>query len=272
MRRAPPDDAPALGNLRPWGLRAGDPWHGPHGAGRTAPVEPSGKARRCPPSTASAASSPPPTSSSPATLQASGLLRPLSTAMKFSAAALSATLAALVGSTVAQLQIISPGGPDLWWVAQSDNVLSWTCKTSPYTNFTVLIANSNPAVLTSPQALIAQQNNFDCSKLVTKDQFSQSAATGYTIQLADPFNSTHIYAESQPFEIKPLGSTYPASSATPTLGGSATASGSGSATASGSAASGSATAQSDNKNGAGSLAASGGLVAVAVAALGFMFA
>ncbi|KAI0777257.1 hypothetical protein BD413DRAFT_515055 [Trametes elegans] len=69
------------------------------------------------------------------------LFRLLSTAMKFTAAALSATLAALVSSTVAQdqeLKILAPGGDNLWWVAGSDNVVSWTCQTSPYQQFTVL--------------------------------------------------------------------------------------------------------------------------------------
>ncbi|KAI8986734.1 hypothetical protein BD414DRAFT_486884 [Trametes punicea] len=186
--------------------------------------------------------------------------------MKFFAAALSATLAALVGNTVAQLQVTSPGGPNSWWVAESDNVVSWTCSTSPYTNFTILIANSNPAILVAPFAFIAQQPNYDCSELITKDQVNQPPATGYTIQLADPFNNTNVYAESQPFEIKNLGSPYPSSSATPS---SATASGS--ASASGSSPSSSAQGDS-SKSGAGSLVAPGGLAAAAIAALGLILA
>ncbi|KAI0646475.1 hypothetical protein C8Q79DRAFT_908741 [Trametes meyenii] len=188
--------------------------------------------------------------------------------MKFFA--LSATLAALAGSSLAQLEVLTPGGDNLWWVAQSDNVITWTCKTSPYTNFTVLIANSDPKVLVAPQAFIAQQNNFDCSELITKDRVNMPVGTGYTIQLANPFNETDVYAESKPFEIKPLGSTYPASSATPTNGGSATSSGSGSATATDAAVTSSQTAS--GKNGAVSLSASSGLAAAAFAALGFMFA
>ncbi|KAI0746962.1 hypothetical protein C8Q80DRAFT_1121642 [Daedaleopsis nitida] len=184
--------------------------------------------------------------------------------MKFSAAALSTTLFALASGAAAQLDIIAPGGPDLWWVAGSDNVVSWTCKTSPYTNFTVLIANSDVNVLVQPSAFIAQQNNFDCSKLITKDQVNMKAATGYTIQLADPFNSTHVYAESQPFEIKPLGSEYPATSATPT---GATETGGASATGS--------TAQqtgASGGNGATGLSVPGTLAAAAIAAFGLILA
>ncbi|KAI0635334.1 hypothetical protein C8Q77DRAFT_698244 [Trametes polyzona] len=198
--------------------------------------------------------------------------------MKFSTAALSASLAALAGTAVAQLEIVVPGGPDLWWIAQSDNVLAWTCKTSPYTNFTVLLANSDPKILVSPQAFYSQQNNFDCSKLVTKDQINMTPATGYTVQLANPFNNTDVYAESKPFEIKAIGSSYPASSATPSNLVSATGAGSsGTATASGASATttgtGNTTTQDSGKpNGAGVLSAPNGLAAVALAALGYMFA
>ncbi|KAI0765352.1 hypothetical protein C8Q74DRAFT_1287837 [Fomes fomentarius] len=188
--------------------------------------------------------------------------------MKFSVAALSATLVALASGAAAQLDIITPGGPNLWWVANSDNVVTWTCKTSPYTNFTVLIANKDQNILVQPQAFIAQQNNFDCSKLITKEQINMPAAPGYTVQLANPFNSTDVYAESQEFEIKPITAGYPASSATPTLGGSATGSGSGTASPTGSAAAGS----SNTGNGAAGLSAPGALAAVALAAFGFVLA
>ncbi|TFK87513.1 hypothetical protein K466DRAFT_586326 [Polyporus arcularius HHB13444] len=198
-------------------------------------------------------------------------LRPLFVdAMKFSTAALSATLVALASGAAAQLEVIAPGGPNLWWIAESDNVVTWTCKTSPYTNFTVSIANKDVKVLTSPLPFISQQNNFDCSKLITKDQVNMAPATGYTIQLSNPFNLTDIYAESQEFEIKALGAPYPASSATPTLGGSATGSGAGSASATGSTPS--ATGGASGSNGASGLSAPGTLAAVAVAAFGLIFA
>jgi hypothetical protein len=41
------------------------------------------------------------------------------------------------------------------WVAQSQNTLRWSCNTSPYTNWTVLITNSDVNVLSGPLALIA---------------------------------------------------------------------------------------------------------------------
>ncbi len=154
------------------------------------------------------------------------------TVMKFSSAALSATLVALAGGAAAQLSILTPGGPDLWWsksanslvqpsVERADAPLLPSCsirqryhldmqdlslhelhgfvRSTPLNralprraHVLVRIINSDPKVLVSPLAFIAQQNNFDCSELVTKDRVNLTPATGYAIQLADPFNSTNV--------------------------------------------------------------------------------
>jgi hypothetical protein len=173
-----------------------------------------------------------------------------------------ATIAAMFSAVLAQqsqqLSIIAPGGPDLWWVAKSQNVLVWTCQTSPYMNFTVLISNPDQKILPATLAIIAIQQNYVCSLEVTQDMSNQNAGTGYTILFADPLNATNVYTESQPFEIKPLGSTYPPPSATPTAGG---ANGTASATGAG------ATASSSGKSGASSTKLSVAYVLVAAAAL-----
>lgn len=62
----------------------------------------------------------------------------------------------------------------------------------PSLTFDDRIANKDQNILVQPQAFIAQQNNFDCSKLITKDQINMPAAAGYTVQLANPFNSTDV--------------------------------------------------------------------------------
>ena len=46
--------------------------------------------------------------------------------------------------------------------------------------------------MAAPLAIIAQENNFDCSKTITQDQANQPAGTGYTILLADPLNNTNV--------------------------------------------------------------------------------
>ncbi|PPR05498.1 hypothetical protein CVT26_009064 [Gymnopilus dilepis] len=128
------------------------------------------------------------------------------------------------------LEITSPSS-DTWWVAKSQNVLTWTCQNVTFPQFTVLIANTDPKILTSPLAIIAEQDNFQCSIVITQDQSNQPAGTGYTILFANILNSSDIYTTSQQFEIKPLGSLYP-SQVTPTANASTasqTSGGSGSA-------------------------------------------
>lgn len=117
-------------------------------------------------------------------------------------------LATLSSVVKADLEVTSPSS-SVWWVAQSQNVLSWTCQNTTITSFGVLINNTDPKVLVSPMAIISIQQNFDCSIVVTQDQASQPAGTGWTILLVNPVNLTDVYATSQEFEIKPLGSLYP---------------------------------------------------------------
>ncbi|KZT63835.1 hypothetical protein DAEQUDRAFT_85945 [Daedalea quercina L-15889] len=179
--------------------------------------------------------------------------------MKFSTTF--ATLAAIVSGATAQLSILSPGGPNLWWVDDEVNDVTWTCSTSPYENFTVLLDNSNSSILTSPYAFVAEQPNYQCSVEIYSYQLATfPAADGYTILFANILNSSDVYATSEEFELKPQNAAYPASSATPTGTGSATASASGTASASASSTSG-----SSQKSGAAAMAAPmGGLAMIGV--------
>ncbi|KAI4293706.1 hypothetical protein K525DRAFT_214290, partial [Schizophyllum commune Loenen D] len=120
-------------------------------------------------------------------------------------------------------------------------------------------------ILPPNRILTTQQNNYDCSKTITQQQAAQPAGKGYKVLLTDPLNMTNVYAASEEFEIKPLGSTYPDASATPGVGGS------GSATSSGASASSTAENNSsdDNNNGAtGVYAAMTGVVGAVVGAVG----
>ncbi|KAK7051345.1 hypothetical protein VNI00_004845 [Paramarasmius palmivorus] len=49
---------------------------------------------------------------------------------------------------------------------------------------------------------IAMQDNKDCSKLVTSQQSTFPAASGYTILFTNPLNQSEIYSESGEFEVK----------------------------------------------------------------------
>ncbi|KAG8711177.1 hypothetical protein FRC09_020740 [Ceratobasidium sp. 395] len=128
-----------------------------------------------------------------------------------------AIVALWVSIAQAQLTISEPSG-DRWWVAQSQNTLRWSCNTSPYTNWTVLITNPDVTILSGPLALIAillissgdlfPEYNYDCSKtIIPGDQLKPG--TGYTMLFGNPLNNTEVWATSAPFEVKPLGSTYP---------------------------------------------------------------
>jgi len=177
--------------------------------------------------------------------------------------ALAVLSSALVSNAVAQLTILAPGGPNLWWVDQSVNTLAWNCnQNTQYPQFNVLIANSGQS--SPPQAILATVDNFLCSKTIDANLFNLPAATGYTLQLSNTFNDTDVYTTSQPFEIKALGSAYPNPSSTPTAGGSSSVSGSGSGSAS---APSSTTTRSD-----GVKATFSGLTAVLAMALGVLAA
>jgi len=126
---------------------------------------------------------------------------------------------ALVGA-VAPFSVTSPSA-DIWWVNDSMNTLAWTCSDSPVSQFTVTISNSNQAILAGSLALIAIEQNFECSKTITPQV---TPATGYVINLANPLNSSDIYVSSAPFEIKAVGSTYPPQQTTSASGPSATGS------------------------------------------------
>jgi len=107
-----------------------------------------------------------------------------------------------------RFNVTSPSS-DLWWVAKSQNVMDWDCNSTQAIAakvFTVLILSPGAA---AALAIIAMQQNADCSKIITQDQANQPAGQGYLLLLANPANNTDVYATSEPFEIKSLGSQYP---------------------------------------------------------------
>ncbi|KAF8322673.1 hypothetical protein DL93DRAFT_2162796 [Clavulina sp. PMI_390] len=128
--------------------------------------------------------------------------------MKFAAVAL---FTALSASTASALSITNPSASS-WWVANSVNLLSWSCHDSDATGqYTVIIFG--PGSLEAGLPIIAQMNNYDCSETIPANG-NFPAGNNYTIALANPLNRTDILA-STPFTIEAQGSAYP-TSASPT--------------------------------------------------------
>jgi len=128
--------------------------------------------------------------------------------MKLAAAGL---FAALASSTQAALQITAPGS-NFWWVENSNNVLSWTCQDpAAVSQYTVVVYH--PGNLAGGLPIKGLLNNYDCSEAIPP-QGDLVAGTNYTVALTNPQNRTDILALSEPFEIKPYGSTYPSTSTT----------------------------------------------------------
>ncbi|KZS97058.1 hypothetical protein SISNIDRAFT_493303 [Sistotremastrum niveocremeum HHB9708] len=159
------------------------------------------------------------------------------------------------------LTITEPSS-DIWWVKGSANTVAWTCHSTTLTNFTLVALNPNTQLLSGPDALIAQLNNFDCSETITP---TFDVGTGYQLALGNPFNETDFYAVSEPFEIRAAGSTYPTVTTTD-LGGSSTSS-SGSATSTGST---SAPSPTTSKSAAVKVVGSSGLLGLVSIAIAFL--
>ncbi|KAG9311565.1 hypothetical protein JVU11DRAFT_7772 [Chiua virens] len=139
--------------------------------------------------------------------------------------------AALVAAAQAQLTITNPS-PSSWWVAGSANTLAWTCDTSPYSAYTVVVSNSDTTILSAPLALIASVPNYDCSFTVNQQQSSLAVSNTWTVSLANAVNISDIYASAQ-FEVKAAGTAYPTSSSSASGTATGSAAGSSSTSASG---------------------------------------
>ncbi|KAF9525450.1 hypothetical protein CPB83DRAFT_818627 [Crepidotus variabilis] len=145
---------------------------------------------------------------------------------------LATVVAAQTATNTGAPKILRPNG-DVWWVAKSQNEIVWDCKDTSRSVFTVLVGNTDVKVQTAPIAIIAEQQNYQCSLTVTQDKANQAAGTGWFVQFANPINNTDVWSTSNTFEIKALGSAYPPQASDSPSGSNSSASGS----ASGSAAS-----------------------------------
>jgi len=187
-----------------------------------------------------------------------------------------AAISTLVGSASAAFQILSPGGPNLWWVAQSENVIAWSCKDSPPPStdnaYQLLVNNTDPKILTAAQAIVANVPNADCAHIIGVQQATLAPATGYTLIFADIVDQRKIYAVSQPFEVKALGASYPPANATPTDDPTVATTGSSNSGTGTGTSSGSASTNTSRPNGASTIfeVSAAGVLAAVGAAIGML--
>jgi len=114
-----------------------------------------------------------------------------------------------------------------WWDEKSSNDIRWDCKDNnavAAAKWTVFINNTNPSVYAGPLGFIGDLPNADCSYTVSNDQVNVPVGVGYYLIFANEINASIVYATSEPFEIKPLGSPYPVTSSASAASGTAAAS------------------------------------------------
>ncbi|WRT66430.1 uncharacterized protein IL334_003386 [Kwoniella shivajii] len=141
----------------------------------------------------------------------------------------------------AELKVTQPTS-DHWWVAQSLNTLAWEGDSPD--QFSVFLSNSDTNVLTSMLALTSITYSYDKSKTINPGGITPSG--GYTLLLTNPLNSSDVYAKSDIFEIKAVGSAYPPQETAASQSGSSSGAGSSGSSATSSGASASATSSKAN--------------------------
>ncbi|GMK59449.1 hypothetical protein CspeluHIS016_0800550 [Cutaneotrichosporon spelunceum] len=130
--------------------------------------------------------------------------------MLFGAIALLANAA----SAFAAIQVTQPS-KDLWWINNSLNTLAWS-GSAPPADFVVMLSNPDTKLLTTDSAVGSIAYTYMTSLTILPVQWNPGP--GYVIKLVNPLNGTEVYAESEAFEIKPEGSTYPTAGVTSAAG------------------------------------------------------
>jgi len=125
-------------------------------------------------------------------------------------------LAALAAaSSVSALSVLVPNS-DWWWQTGNQALFEWDCHNftntlnNPNSQFAVLANNPSQTLLTGGYAvIIGIQDNDVCMTNIIPNL---NVGTGYFLTLTNIVNYTDIYARSEDFEIKAMGSPYPTGS------------------------------------------------------------
>ncbi|TCD62668.1 hypothetical protein EIP91_006590 [Steccherinum ochraceum] len=96
------------------------------------------------------------------------------------------------------IKITAPS-QDNSWTQNAENIITWTTSTSAPPKVTILIANSDPAILRAPLAIASSVDVADGTFTYTKT--SLRAADGYEVRFTNPRNNTQVYATSKKFTV-----------------------------------------------------------------------
>jgi len=67
-------------------------------------------------------------------------------------------------------------------------IFQWFSNSNNYYS----VANQNTQILSAPIAIVAIENNYDCSKIITPLQANQPVGTGYMVQFANTLNQSDV--------------------------------------------------------------------------------
>ncbi|KAF8511155.1 hypothetical protein BU17DRAFT_97498 [Hysterangium stoloniferum] len=127
--------------------------------------------------------------------------------MRFSSAILvSAGLLTSVPAIFAAISINSPSPSD-FWVQFHQNVISWQFASGDPNPVNIVISNPNSSYLNGPYAIA---NSLDVSNgTFTVTNVTLTVNSGYVVNFVNPQNTSQIFAQSQPFDVK-VSTTTPA--------------------------------------------------------------
>jgi len=111
-------------------------------------------------------------------------------------------LAGIINSGVKALTITSPSGSS-YWVQFQTNTIAWGTSPGDPPTVTISIIQPNNKNFIGSFAIAeyvpADKRSYDVTNVTL------SVADGYQIQMVDSANTTHVYATSAPFSVRPIG-------------------------------------------------------------------
>ncbi|KZS86754.1 hypothetical protein SISNIDRAFT_420566, partial [Sistotremastrum niveocremeum HHB9708] len=91
-------------------------------------------------------------------------------------------------------------------VQNTSNPIQWSSQPGDPSPISIIVTNPDNSILNGPFSIHEFVNITDGSFTVTN--VTLRVDKGFFVNFVNPSNASQIYAQSQPFEVKPPGSTY----------------------------------------------------------------